>query len=261
MIFYFTGTGNSYAVAKRIANLQGESLYSIAKELDHNTGPISYEVRDGEKLGFVYPVYAWGPPEIVLEFISRLKITGEKPYVFSVGTCGDEEGNSTSILKEHLLQRGFELDSAFSVRMPNNYVIGADVDPKDVEKEKIRIAELKCMKIDAVLSARQSGVFHLIPGRMPRVKSSVANPLFNRYGRNTKYFTVTAACNGCGLCEDICPVHSISVNDRPSWGKACTQCLGCLHRCPAQAIQLGKGSHRKGRYVHPCLTEMVRGDE
>ena len=160
-----------------------------------------------------------------------------------------------------MLFRSLELDSGFSIRMPNNYIIGADVDSKDVEKEKLRIAELKCREIDAVLTARQSGAFHLIPGRMPGFKSSVANPLFNRYGRDTKHFSVTEDCNECGLCEEICPVHSITVNGKPHWGKTCTQCLGCLHRCPVAAIQLGKSSHKKGRYLHPCLNETSLGDE
>ena len=261
MIFYFTGTGNSYAVAERIAEMQGESLYSMAKEMDRSAGPLSYELQDRELLGFVYPVYAWAPPEIVLDFVFRMQITGGKPYVFSVGTCGDEEGKSTAILNKQLRRKGIALDSGFSVRMPNNYIVGADVDSKAVEQEKIRIAELKCREIDAVLSARQSGVFHLIPGRIPGFKSSIASPLFNRFGRNTKYFSVTEDCNGCGLCEEICPVHSIKVNGKPVWRKACTQCLGCLHRCPVGAIQLGKSSHKKGRYVHPCLKETSIGDE
>ncbi|NLO40089.1 MAG: 4Fe-4S binding protein [Ruminiclostridium sp.] len=40
---------------------------------------------------------------------------------------------------------------------------------------------------------------------------------------------------------------------RPTWGKHCTQCLACINRCPVQAIQFTKATVSKGRYVHPDL--------
>ena len=82
MIFYFSGTGNSAWVARQLAEGQNEELFSIAVEIDKNK---EYKLREGEKVGFVFPVYAWGPPEIVLRFIRRLKMT--KPeYLFFVCT-------------------------------------------------------------------------------------------------------------------------------------------------------------------------------
>jgi NAD-dependent dihydropyrimidine dehydrogenase PreA subunit len=38
---------------------------------------------------------------------------------------------------------------------------------------------------------------------------------------------------------------------RPAWEGQCTLCLACLHRCPAEAIQYGKETVGKGRYVNP----------
>jgi len=63
----------------------------------------------------------------------------------------------------------------------------------------------------------------------------------------------TDDCTGCGLCGRICTAVSIKVGNKPVWGKACTQCLGCLSRCPVSAIQYGRGTIAKGRYVHPIL--------
>lgn len=93
MIFYFSGTGNSAWVARQLAEGQNEELLSIAMEIDRNK---AYKLKEGEKVGFVFPVYAWGPPKIVLRFIHQLKL--DKPgYLFFVCTCGDDTGRTAQI--------------------------------------------------------------------------------------------------------------------------------------------------------------------
>ena len=51
-------------------------------------------------------------------------------------------------------------------------------------------------------------------------------------------------CVHCGLCEKVCPKNIIQLQGgKPIWTKDdCACCLGCLHRCPKQAIQYGKKS-------------------
>lgn len=127
MIFYFTGTGNSLFAARTVAEAQGEQVISIAEEMDKKQDVYHYELGEDELLGFAFPVYAWAPPKIVLDFIKKLDITGVS-YVFSLCTCGNEEGNTSNILRKKLKTKGIELNSAFTLCMPNNYVIGFDVD-------------------------------------------------------------------------------------------------------------------------------------
>jgi len=252
MIFYFSGTGNSLSVADKIAKVQGEQLVSIASELDRKCSVFEYGFGENDLLGFVFPVYAWGPPEIVLDFISKLKING-KPYIFSVATCGDDEGYTTRILQKEMNEKGLSVDSAFTVIMPNNYIIGFDVDDKEVETGKLQRARQRLDYINSVISKRQRGVFDLSRGKFSGVKSYIINPLFNRFARDTKSFYATDKCTGCGTCEKICPVHTIKVDGKPAWGKSCTQCLACIHRCPVGAIQYGKNTVKKGRYVNPDI--------
>ena len=253
MIFYFSGTGNSLYAAKAVAEAQKDSLISIAQEMEKKPGERVYQFEKGELLGFVYPVYAWGPPEIVLEFIRSMQITGSGVYAFSLSTCGSEEGNAARMLEKELLSKNIPLAAAFSIKMPSNYIVGADIESEEEQQDKFHMAEQRLVQINKIIECRQSGVFEQLKGSMPAFKTTVINPLFNAFARNTKAFSVTDACVHCGLCEEICPVHSITLKDKPVWGKACTQCLGCINRCPVHAIQYGTATLKRGRYVHPDL--------
>lgn len=253
MIFYFSGTGNSLYAAKVIAKSQGEKLVSIADEMKKNPSERVYVIAEKELIGFVYPIYAWAPPKIVLDFIHTMQITGMKRYVFSLNTCGSEEGNATQMLQKALLKKGMKLASAFSVSMPSNYVIGEDVEPQAVQQEKLSQASQKIEQINVILTNRKTDVFELQRGDKPNFKTIFINPLFNVFARRTKPFSVTDDCIHCGLCEKICPVHTITLKQKPVWGKACTQCLGCINRCPVQAIQYGNTTKNRGRYSHPDM--------
>lgn len=257
MIFYFTGTGNSLYAANAIAEAQGDRVASIAKLMDEKKGVYRYELEENELLGFVFPVFSWGPPRMVLDFIGRLDVIGT-PYVFSLCTCSDEEGNTSKIIRKALSGKKLTLDGAFSLRMPNNYIIGFDVDSKELEAEKLKAAALMLSEINKIVSQRRKNINLTIPGRFPALKTALINPVFNRFALQTKSFTADDKCTGCGICKKICPVHTIKVDGRPVWGKACTQCLGCINRCPVHAIQYGKGTARKGRYCHPDLNRLEK---
>ena len=70
MIFYFSGTGNSHWVAKRLASQLGDALIPMA---DAEAMKEVYACKKGERVGFVFPVYAWAPPKVVLDFLARVR--------------------------------------------------------------------------------------------------------------------------------------------------------------------------------------------
>jgi len=226
---------------------------SIAKELETPGNRFEYDFRTGDLLGFVFPVHAWGAPAIVLDFINRIQIIGSVPYIFCLTTCGAEEGSTSAVIRKRLTRKKLPLDAAFTVVMPNNYLIGYRLDDPEVQAKQLREADERLTVINDHITRRIKGTSLVIPGKTPAFLIAFIHPLFNRFAIRTGPFYATDACTGCGLCERICPVHTIKVDGKPVWGKRCTQCLGCISRCPVAAIEYGKGSVGKSRYVHPDL--------
>jgi ferredoxin len=251
MIFYFTGTGNSYYAAQKIGEYMNERVISIADEMKKN-GELEYSLKEDELIGFVYPVYAWAPPRIVLDFIKRIRLNNYNgSYLFSIAICGDNIGKTMELLKSALKKKGMELNSGFSIGMPNNYIISYNLDSKELEMEKLSKADEKLKEISNILKERKKDVFDVVKGTAPGILTYLFSPLFNMFMPNTKKFFATDDCTGCGLCQKICSTGNITLDKKPVWGSNCTLCLACLHRCPAKAIQYGKSTMGKGRYVHP----------
>ncbi|MDY7032769.1 MAG: EFR1 family ferrodoxin [Thermodesulfobacteriota bacterium] len=44
-------------------------------------------------------------------------------------------------------------------------------------------------------------------------------------------------CTGCGICADICPIHTITCEFYPDFGPECIYCFNCVRHCPEEAIK------------------------
>jgi len=252
MIFYFSGTGNSYYVASKTASRTGEELAPITRLTKNAGGGYEYALHDGEIIGFVYPVYAWAPPRIVLDFISGLKLLDYKgQYIFSIATCGNDTGNSLKVLRKGLQKKDLVLSAGFSIRMPSNYVLMMDIDPEQLKQEKLEAAETAIDHIcEAIEERRVVNTDELALG-FPALKTALVAPLFNKFAIQPRKFFADDKCTGCGICEKVCCHENIKVNGRPVWGNLCSQCFACLHYCPVKAVQYGRGTCKKGRYTNP----------
>lgn len=250
MIYYFSGTGNSLHVARRLADALGERLSPMPLSLPSQgdlEGPV----------GLVFPVHAWGIPNVVEGFVRKMGPSskgeaGRGPaYLYAVMTCGDDVGYTDKVLDEALLAAcGKKLDAAFSVQMPNTYVClpGFDVDSDEVCKEKLSRVEEAVKEIAACVSEQKS-VRCLTRGKFPWKKTYILRPLFNRFLLTDKYFHVDASrCISCGRCRQKCPVGNILLDDVPVWQSHCAGCLACYHACPYHAINFGHRTQNKGQY-------------
>lgn len=253
MIFYFSGTGNSLYVAKKLLN-DKDKLISIAKEMKNNQDVYTYNLSKNESIIFVYPVYAWAPPKMVMDFVKRIKFNNyNSNYISTVITCGDDIGNAVNLFSELLDSKGLNLSSGFSIIAPNNYIIFGDVDNKEIENKKLVKLEESIKEIKNILDNKTKYIYKIDKGRVPKFTTNVINPLFNKYARSTKKFYADDNCIGCKVCEKICNTNCIKVDKKPTWSDGCSQCLACIHYCPTKAIQYGNSTTKKGRYTNPNI--------
>lgn len=45
-------------------------------------------------------------------------------------------------------------------------------------------------------------------------------------------------CTKCGLCENLCPVSNIKLNEKPIHKNRCQFCMRCIASCPQKAIYI-----------------------
>lgn len=253
MIYYFSGTGNSTFVATTLANFLQQRLKFIPET------EASKESLPEERIIFIFPVYSWGVPPLVSKFIACLpeefwnSIKANSYSVDCVMTCGDEVALAPEMITKDFKRVGVELNSIWSVVMPNNYVLlpGFDVDSKDLENSKLKDSESRIIEIAQSLSRGDKRI-DVVRGNIPWLKTKIVFPLFKRWGIFPKKWFYTDSCISCGKCEKICPMLNVTmVNQHPKWGNRCCSCLGCYHVCPTHAVQYGSETRKKGQYLFP----------
>jgi ferredoxin len=252
IIYYFTGTGNSLAAAKKIASaLEDCDLVPIAS-LQNTQGKIT---PAADRVGIVCPVYDAGVPAIVAEFTGRLDLSCVG-YVFAIVTLGGIGVAALHLLNSILQKkRGRKLDAAFAVKMPGNF-------PPVGKSKKVKSGDPVLTAADARL-AEIAGIIDkglVVPPGFSPISSLIQRVTYGPFIRSVRgsdtAFTVSEACTSCGTCAKVCPVKNIQmVNDRPSWLHHCECCCACLHFCPVEAIDLNvmQGTKGRGRYRHPDL--------
>lgn len=247
MVLYFTGTGNSRFIADKIAGITGDRLISINERIKKND---LTEIKDEEILVFVVPTYAWRIPKIVEEWILKVDFRGTNKAYF-VMNCGDSIGGAGKYIRKICNQKGFQYMGTAEIIMPENYIALYEAPDSEVSKKIIYKA---IPQIES--TAKNIGQKERIPEKdlhlSDRFNSSFINTIFYPFIVKANKFNVNDKCIGCGKCEKECPLNNIYLRDnKPVWNNSCTHCMACICKCPAEAIEYGKSSIGKTRYLCP----------
>lgn len=264
MILYYTGTGNSAFAAQRLGRLLQDEvldLFDRIREGDHSP------LRSHRPWVIVTPTYAWRIPRILQDWLKKTRLEGSRQIYF-VMTCGDSIGNAGAYAKKLCASlppdsSGMDCMGCFQIVMPENYI--ALFSAPDSE-EALRIIHRAQDALAHTASAIQNGErsFRTPVSLTDRFCSGPVNVLFYPLIVHARAFTVNAhtsygkpvshkKCVSCGKCASLCPLNNITLQEgHPVWGKNCTHCMACISCCPTQAIEYGRSTRRKRRYIFPA---------
>ena len=249
MILYFSGTGNSKYVAKRIADALGDEILNLNDRIKASD---TSSVETGERVIIVTPTYAWRIPRVVRDWLRKTEPRGAKRSWF-VMTCGSEIGNADKYNRELCAEKAISCMGTVQIVMPENYIAMFSAPQADEARQIVAKAEPSIDRAIAAIQRNQS----FAPTRnnlYDRFMSGPVNPIFYRFFVKANAFTVSSACIGCGQCAKRCPMNNVTLKDgKPVWGRNCTHCMACICYCPVSAIEYGKKSVGQPRYHFEAL--------
>ena len=227
-IFYFTGTGNSLFVARKIANATNATLISIPQAIAEQ------RTYTDDAIGFVYPQYAIGLPKMVRRFI--LNNTFKADYFFAVDLYSFIHANALGEIAAIL-----HLNYGAYLKTPGNFIFLFSP-PKNPS---------------AVLAKAEKKLDKIIADILNRVDKPVKPR--KSIGNATKYvgkseFKLTEDCTKCRTCIRVCPANNIQLGDKITFSDKCEACFACVNLCPARAIYSNIAKSKRRQYRNPAIS-------
>ena len=233
VLYLFSGSGNTYAVARRIVKtLLEEGVAAHLRPLERSDPGGTLPAGT---VGLAFPVALFSTYPFVWEFAENLA-PGRGKGIFMVDTLAGFSGGVVGPMKRVVSARGYHPIGAVEIRMPSNYARTERERPRD---DRLRRRGLK--RADAFAK-------NLAAGRTSWRSIPLLPELIKRLGRNSQGRAWEALrgkyplsvdvekCIRCGLCAEVCPVSNITMETFPRFGEGCFFCQRCVSLCPREAI-------------------------
>lgn len=246
MIYYFSGTGNSYQVAKLLAYLTQDKMQDISTVKDYK--------YDDSVMGFVFPVHCYDVLTLMQDFIRKLEIKSDKKiYCYVVVTCGGKVGNTFITMQDLLKAKNIDLAYRNEVYLPDNIL---SFWGKKYDYNSLNTYKDKVLQIAEELNQRKSSNNVLVKKSWWYVIKKYISWLFIKKCLQKK--TVKKNCINCKRCVKLCPTNNIIEEAGKIKFKSnnnCIYCLSCIQWCPMQAINFGSYNLKDKQYHHPEVVE------
>lgn len=234
IVLYFTGTGNCLYVSRQLADEQTE-LLSIPQLMKRQRFDI-----EADEIGLVYPIYGHMPPYMVRQFIQKAKLKAE--YKFAILTYGARKCDAVEIWDRISRKAGNSFDYINTLVMVDNWLPNFDMNeqikmdkhiPENLEKIAADIAGRKKWHEPVTEQERKNHRGFLALSGLDPEKGFLME--------SKKYFTVTDACIGCGVCVSVCPRGNYALTSQGvKVNGECEFCFACIQNCPQKAIRFAK---------------------
>jgi len=256
LIIYFSSTGNSFFAAKYLTeHLEDCTAIPITK-MD-----LSIEIGDcNTNVGFIFPTYFFSLPKFFSQGIQQRNLNKDT-YFYGITTCNGFPGNTGYQLKMLLESKGCNLSFFRTLAMPGNNIIEYAPPTNEVINKKITASEVTLSSIVPMINDRDIETIRRKHSLISRMFFAV---MYRNQDKWHKKFYVNSKCSSCGLCEKICQFDNIANdNGKPRWKGQCEHCVACIQLCPNQAVEYGKRTQRRTRYMNPQILaeDLILGKE
>lgn len=251
-VCYFTATGNSLYVARRIS---GE-LLSIPELMKKNELSIA-----DDAVGIVCPVYAGQMPKMVHRFLEKASIKTD--YFFFIYTFGMSDSVARPNAEVIAKKAGLDLKYINSIKMVDNYLPGFEMqnqkDTAGAKKIEEHIDEI-CRDIKE-RKEKTVPVGAATKAEMAVIRNTMEKMIMKETAAQN-YIVDDNRCVKCGICAKVCPADNITVTDHVEFSNHCEVCYACLHNCPQNAIHLkNEKSSVRFRNEHVSLKDIIASNQ
>ena len=252
MLFYFTGTGNSLYVAKRLER-QPISIPQVMHREDL--------IFSDDRIGIVAPIYGHEVPAMVREFLE--KATFQTPYFYMILTYGNRHGGAAELAQALCARCGIPVRYINLVHMVDNWLPAFDVEE---EQRKDKHVEEQLAAIQTDVAQQVAWIAPVTEADRAAHQAFLAGMRLAPPDAWQHLLRVSQDCIGCGICQRVCPSASIRLVE----GRAkhvpgrCQTCLACAHVCPRKAVQLTvpeKNPSARYRNPHVTLRELIQANQ
>lgn len=263
MIYYFSGTGNSLAIAKELGRLLDESIAPIGPR---DTRPL---LVSDEVCLIVAPIHNYDLPPVVKAFIARLWAPKGTPYFAMIINYGGLLGNGPASARRAFFKQHLTLSYNRSVVVPDN---AGPIIRRPYDVSSLATLPQRLAMIADDIRQRKTYCDEEPYSQRLAIKTKLAE-LFLKSPATTLYVQ-KSLCIGCERCVKLCPVGNVKVRNgayensvvnriadnrtgkpttRITFDNRCIHCLACVQWCPVGAIRMGYISFTNRQYTNPAV--------
>lgn len=248
-IFYFSGTGNTQIIAKRIDAKFKESGFISSVSKMEETRPVF--IDNDTIVGIGFPIASFVTYKVAFDFIRKLPEVDGVP-IFGFCTMGGASlWGIIDEVRRILVRKGYKPVGYQEFRMPLNIFAKF---PEKMRKSRIEKGFQQADGfVNALIEKKSKWNEKFIGSKLIYLMSAGIFKLADLkiHQKLLKIRVDHNRCVKCGICVEKCPINNIQMNDKIVIGDRCQYCFRCVAVCPKQAtfaILTPKNHHYRAEF-------------